>query len=180
MSACSTAQIGVGDPADWLPRLQRREEAIRGREDLKGTVLGVSDVVEPEDLEVAALASSWQRGTFAAMAVAAYRQLWLGNVLSFVAIQMQAVARGWLALEFTGSSAGLGGVFLAFGVPMLVVTPFAGVAADRLPKRRLLLAAQVAMAASGALLTVAIVADVAAYWMLVAAGGVQGLDIPRR
>lgn len=135
----------------------------------------MADVLEPEDLEVAALAPSWRRGTFAAMAVAAYRQLWLGNVLSFVAIQMQAVARGWLALELTGSNAGLGGVFLAFGLPMLVVTPFAGVAADRLPKRRLLLAAQLAMAASGGLLAAAILADAAAYWMLVAAGGVQGL-----
>jgi len=136
----------------------------------------VSDAaVEPEALEPVAVAARTSPATFASLAVPDYRQLWIGNVLSFLAVQMQVIARGWLAHELTGSNAGLGGVFLAFGVPMLLVTPFGGVAADRLSKRRLLLAAQLTMAVSAGLLGAAIVADVVAYWMLVAAGAVQGV-----
>jgi len=88
---------------------------------------------------------------------------------------MQSTARGWLALELTGSNAGLGGVFLAFGLPMLLLTPIAGVAADRTSKRALLLAAQAAMVTSAALVGAAVVADVIEYWMLVASGVVQGV-----
>lgn len=78
---------------------------------------------EPEELDPTALDSPPRLGTFAALALPDFRQLWLGNVLSFLSLQMQNVARGWLALELTRSNAGLGGVFLAFGVPMLVLTP---------------------------------------------------------
>lgn len=131
--------------------------------------------VEPEELDSGAVAGAGV-GTFASLAIPDYRQLWAGNVLSFLAIQMQIIARGWLALDLTGSNAGLGGVFLAFGVPMLVVTPFGGVAADRLSKRRLLLGAQVAMAASAGLVGAAVVADALSYWMLIAAGAFQGLS----
>lgn len=113
--------------------------------------------------------------TFAALAVGGYRQLWLGNISSFLAIQMQSTARGWLALELTGSNAGLGGVFLAFGLPMLLLTPIAGVAADRTSKRALLLVAQATMVISAALVGAAVVADVLEYWMLVASGVVQGV-----
>lgn len=129
---------------------------------------------EPEELDPAALVAPAPVGTFAALSVPDFRQLWLGNALSFGAFQMQNIARGWLAHELTGSNAGLGGVFLAFGLPMLVLTPFAGVAADRLSKRRLLLAAQGIMTASAGLLAAAILADVLAYWMLVASGAAQG------
>lgn len=141
------------------------------------TVTSLTDTlpVQPEDLHLDALGPQPTHSTFAALAVRAYRQLWLGNVGSFLAIQMQSIARGWLALELTGSNAGLGGVFLAFGLPMLLLTPIAGVAADRASKRALLLVAQIAMAVSAAALGAAIIADVVAYWMLVAAGAVQGL-----
>lgn len=131
--------------------------------------------VEPEELRPGAVSGTGV-GTFASLAIPDFRQLWGGNVLSFLAIQMQMIARGWLALDLTGSNAGLGGVFLAFGVPMLVVTPFGGVAADRLSKRRLLLGAQIAMTASAGLVGAAVVADVLAYWMLIAAGALQGLS----
>ena len=38
----------------------------------------------------------------------------------------QAVARGWLARELTGSNAGLGSVMLVVGAAMLVTTAWAG------------------------------------------------------
>jgi MFS family permease len=74
----------------------------------------------------------------------------------------------------TGSARGLGGVFLGFGVPMLLLTPFGGVAADRLPKRTVLVVAEAALVVSALGVGVADVLDVLRYWMLVASAGIQG------
>ncbi len=112
--------------------------------------------------------------TFEALRNTTYRLLWLGSVLSFLAIQMQFIARGWLAFDLTGTNKGLGAVYLSFGVPMLLFTPWGGVAADRLSKRRVLLTAQCTLAAGSAFIGVAIATDIIAYWMLLASAVVQG------
>jgi MFS family permease len=62
---------------------------------------------------------------------------------------------------------------LVFGLSMLIASPWGGVAADRLPKRAVLLAAVGALMVSSLLLGLAVVADVVAYWMLLAASVVQ-------
>ena len=85
----------------------------------------------------------------------------------------QSVARGWLAKDLTGSNAGLGGVMLAFGVAMLIATPWGGVAADRFPKRTVLLAAVLMLVASSLLTGLAMVTGVIEYWMLLVASAVQ-------
>lgn len=102
-----------------------------------------------------------------------YRRLYLSAALVIFGVMGQAVARGWLARELTGTNAGLGGVMLVFGVAMLIATPWGGVAADRFSKRVVLLAAVGALMASSLLLGFAVVADVDQYWMLLVAGGVQ-------
>jgi len=116
----------------------------------------------------------WFTRTFAAMEIPDYRLLWFGGVLSFVSFQMQMIARSWLAYELTGSNSTLGLVMFGMGVPMLVLTPWGGVAADRLSKRKVILAAQWLLIVSGLALAVAVVMDVIAVWMLVASGVVQG------
>ena len=52
-----------------------------------------------------------------------YRRLFVSAAIVIFGVMGQAVARGWLAKDLTGSNAGLGGVMLAFGVAMLVATP---------------------------------------------------------
>lgn len=113
--------------------------------------------------------------TFAALGVPAYRRLWWAGLVVFMAVNAQAIARGWLARELTGTNAGLGGVLLAFGLTMLVATPFGGVAADRFSKRSVLIVAQVLLAASSLPIGVAIVFDVVEYWMLLVAGAAQAV-----
>ena len=107
------------------------------------------------------------------MSIPAYRQLFYSAAIVVFGVMGQAVARGWLARELTGSNAGLGGVMLVFGTSMLIATPFGGVAADRYPKRLVLLIAVLALMASSLAIGFAVVADVIAYWMLLVAGGVQ-------
>jgi MFS family permease len=107
------------------------------------------------------------------MSVPAYRLLFYSAAIVIFGVMGQAVARGWLARELTGSNAGLGGVMLVFGVSMLIATPLGGVAADRYPKRLVLLLAVLALMASSLLIGIAVIADVIEYWMLLVAGGVQ-------
>lgn len=113
-------------------------------------------------------------GTFAALADPRYRVLFLTGVLIFVAVQSQQIARGQIAYEITGSARGLGGVFLGFGVPMLLLTPFGGVAADRLPKRTVILFAEVCLVISALWVGVADHFGYLEYWMLVGAAAIQG------
>jgi MFS family permease len=102
-----------------------------------------------------------------------YRRLFISAAGVVFAVMGQAVARGWLARDLTGTNAGLGGVMLVFGLAMLLATPWGGVAADRLAKRFLLLASVGALTVSSLLLGVAVAADAIAYWMLLVASAVQ-------
>lgn len=100
--------------------------------------------------------------------------LWLGTLFSFLGMQMQVIARGYLAFDLTGKNSALGGVMLAFGVPQLLLGLWGGVLADRLPKRHLLVVCQTVIALNSAWLAVMIEIGAIEYWMLVAAGVVQG------
>jgi MFS family permease len=60
---------------------------------------------------------------------------------------MQIVAQGWLVLQLTGSATALGLVTALQTLPTLLLGPYGGVVADRMDKRRLLIAAKSAMGA---------------------------------
>ena len=107
------------------------------------------------------------------MESAGYRRLLYSASAVIFGVMGQAVARGWLAKDLTGSNAGLGGVMLAFGVSMLFATPWGGVAADRFPKRTVLLVAVAMLVASSLLVGLAVVTDIIEYWMLLLASAVQ-------
>ncbi len=114
-------------------------------------------------------------GTWAALAVPAYRRLFISAAVVIFGVMGQAVARGWLAYELTGSNVGLGGVMLVFGVAMLIATPFGGVAADRYRKRTVLTSAVVALMMSSFGIGLAVVTDAIGYWMLLVASAVQAV-----
>ena len=114
-------------------------------------------------------------GTFAALRFPQHRRLWMSGLVVFLAVNSQTIARGWLARELTGTNAGLGGVLLGFGLAMLVATPFGGVAADRLPKRTVLVVAQLLLVFSSGWIGVAVQFDFVQYWMLIAAGALQAV-----
>ncbi|MGH9272645.1 MAG: MFS transporter, partial [Ilumatobacteraceae bacterium] len=107
------------------------------------------------------------------MQSAGYRRLFYSAAATIFGVMAQAVARGWLARDLTGSNAGLGGVFLAFGFAMLLTTPFGGVAADRFSKRRVLLVAVTLLIVSSLGIGLAVVTSTIQYWMLLVASMVQ-------
>jgi MFS family permease len=113
--------------------------------------------------------------TYASLRIPAYRTLFVIGAFGFLATQSQVIARGWLANELADSNTGLGGVFMAFGIPMLVATPFGGVAADRYSKRRILIATFMLLVASSLWIAVAVSFDFIAYWMLLATSAIQAV-----
>lgn len=114
-------------------------------------------------------------GAFVALRSRHYRTLWISGLFVFLSVTAQTIARGWLARELTGTNAGLGGVLLAFGVPSLLLSPWGGVAADRLPKRAVLVVSQVVLTLSALWIGVAVALDAVAYWMLLATSAMQAL-----
>ena len=121
---------------------------------------------------------------FESLRVPEYRLLWWSGVFSFMGVQMQFLLRGLLAWELTHRESALGLVFVVFGVTMLLLTPFGGVAADRLSKRRLLIIGQALLVCVSFGMGVVVLTDVAEFWMLLVAGAVQasmfGLTGPAR
>ena len=85
--------------------------------------------------------------TFRALSNPNYRRYVAGGVVSNTGTWMQRVAQDWLVLAISGGSGTAIGVTTGLQfLPFLLVMPFAGVVADRVPKRRLLQLTNVAMA----------------------------------
>lgn len=101
--------------------------------------------------------------------------LYIIAAVVFLGVMAQTVARSWLAFELTGSNAALGGVLLSFGVTMLLVTPWGGVAADRLPKRLVIQGSLLLLSATSAWIGLAVAFDVIQYWMLLVVGALQAI-----
>ena len=81
--------------------------------------------------------------TFSALRIRNYRLYITGALISNTGTWMQRVAQDWLVLELThGSAAALGITTGLQFLPILLVTPFAGVVVDRVSKRKLLLLTQ--------------------------------------
>jgi MFS family permease len=76
-----------------------------------------------------------------------YRYLWLGQVVSEVGDHFNTIAVLSLTLRLTGSGMMVGGVMLARTLPAILAGPLAGVALDRLDRRRLMLASNLVRAA---------------------------------
>ncbi|MCL4466423.1 MAG: MFS transporter [Chloroflexi bacterium] len=81
--------------------------------------------------------------TFAAFRHRDYRLLWIGTLFSSSGLWIQQVSIGWLTYELTDSPFLLGAVNGFRSLPLLMLGPFGGVAADRLDPKRLMFTTQV-------------------------------------
>ncbi|HPD95827.1 MAG TPA: MFS transporter [Tenuifilaceae bacterium] len=71
-----------------------------------------------------------------------YMLFFVGQSISLMGTFIQNLALGWLVYRLTSSSFLLGAVGFAGQIPSLFLTPFAGVFADRLNRRKVLIATQ--------------------------------------
>jgi len=85
------------------------------------------------------------RHTFSSLRHRNYRLWFWGQMVSLFGTWMQITAQGFLIYELTHSSAYLGFVGFAAGLPSWFFMPYGGVVADRIPRRTLLLITQTSM-----------------------------------
>ena len=127
--------------------------------------------------------------TFRALRVRNFRLYALGGVISNTGTWMQRVAQDWLVLQLFATSAA--GASTALGVttglqflPILLLSPYAGVVADLMPKRRLLIMTQLWMGASSLLLGVLAILGSLQPWLVFSLVFVFGIgaafDAPAR
>lgn len=153
-----------------------------------GTVAGV-DATEASSLETPSAGPAGRFAgrmprTFDSFLDREFRWFYLAMLGQMASMNMQLVVRGYLAYVLTGSYAALGSIGLAGALPMLGLSVFGGVIADRLPRKTVL---QVGQAAS---LTNALVLAALSFaglmrieWLLVSAvvqGAVMALMMPSR
>jgi MFS family permease len=72
-----------------------------------------------------------------------YRLIWYGQIFASMATWMDQVARGWLLYELTNSTLQLGLVRGVQAIPLLLLSPLAGSAADRYSRKMQVLVAQI-------------------------------------
>ncbi len=71
-----------------------------------------------------------------------FRLFWVGQTVSLIGTWMQQVGQGWLALELTNSAFLVGVVSAAGSLPVLLLSLYGGVIADRHNKLRIVIVCQ--------------------------------------
>lgn len=102
--------------------------------------------------------------TFRSLRNPNYRRYAAGSLVSNIGTWMQRIAQDWLVLVLTGSGTALGITTGLQFLPVLLLSPYAGVIADRFPKRRLLQITQVAMGVASLMLGLVTVLGVVEVW----------------
>ena len=121
---------------------------------------------------------------FAALRGPRFRRYWLGSAASVGAFQLLIMGQGWLVYELSGSPLQLGFLGAASSIPTIAASLVGGVVADRVDRRRMLVATSLAIALLLALLAALDGSGTAAVWhVLVIAGTIAfitGFDFPAR
>ncbi len=123
-------------------------------------------------------------GMFRALRHRNFQLFFAGQFISLTGTWMQTVAQSWLVYQMTGSVILLGTVGFASQIPVLLLAPFGGTAADRFDRRRILLVTQSwAMLLAGTLAALTLTGNIQIWHLLVIAVGFgvgNAFDIPAR
>jgi MFS family permease len=124
------------------------------------------------------------RHSFNSLEVPNYRRYFTGQLISLSGTWMQTVAAVWVVLSLTGSGVAVGLTTALQFLPMLLIGAWGGLLADRIPKRRLLIATQALMAIPALGLFAVTATGLAVPWMVYLAvfamGSVNAVDNPTR
>ena len=114
--------------------------------------------------------------TFAALRVPNYRLFVSGQSVSLIGTWMQMTAQSWLVLTLTHSAPDLGLIVALQTLPVLIFGPYGGVIADRVDKRRLMIALQCAMGVQALALGLLTVTGNARLWEIGVLATILGLN----
>jgi len=108
--------------------------------------------------------TGWSRIGIGALRSREFALFWSGQAISQTGTWMQQFAQGWVVATLASSALALASVNLAASIPILFLTPFGGVAADRMDRRRILLFTQTVLAVLAIVLGVVIQAGHLQLW----------------
>jgi MFS family permease len=113
-----------------------------------------------------------------------YLLLWIGTVISHSGDWMDQIALNWMVLVISNSPLSLGLVNLCRAIPVLLLTPWGGVAADHWERRKILMVTQSTAMCLAFVLGVLVTTGTVAIWQiyLIAAlrGAIMSFNLPAR
>ncbi len=122
------------------------------------------------------------RESFSPLRLRNFRLYLGGQVISLVGTWMQITAQSWVVWDLSHSPAALGHVGMLGFLPLLLLGPWAGVLADRLDRRRILLVSQTMAMLQAFLLAVLVSTGWIQIWhvyvLAALLGTVAALDMP--
>jgi MFS family permease len=138
----------------------------------------------PKDApEAKASASRWAT-TLRALRHRNFQLFFSGQLISLIGTWMQTVAQSWLVYRLTGSALLLGAVGFSSQIPVFLTAPIGGTTADRVNRKHLVIATQVASMVLAAILAGLTLSGRIHVWhiFVLAAllGVVNAFDIPGR
>lgn len=122
--------------------------------------------------------------TFESLRYRNFRLFWSGQLISLIGSWIQNVAQGWLVLELTNSSFLLGLVNSIGSLPVLFFSMIAGVIADRVRKRNLIIVTQISLTVLAFILGLLTSTGLVRIWHVIIivflVGVVNAFDMPAR
>lgn len=113
-----------------------------------------------------------------------YRLFFGGQSISLIGTWMQQIAMSWFVYRMTNSAFLLGLVGFVSQIPAFLLTPLAGVLADRYNRHRILVITQILAMLQALVLSILVLTDTIAVWHIVGLsmflGLVNSFDIPVR
>lgn len=123
-------------------------------------------------------------GIFRSLRYRNYRLFFGGQSLSLIGTWIQRIAMPWLVYDLTDSAFLLGLVGFAGQIPTFLISPFAGVLADRWNRYHILIATQIAAMLQALALAALYFTDVIQVWQIILLavflGCVNAFDVPTR
>ena len=130
------------------------------------------------DHESKKLGRFWGRISFPALQSFQFRDfrwLWLGTFISFLAVMMQQITRGWLILRLTRDSPlALSLVMMAFGLPLTLASVLGGALADRFARKHIIMMSLTGNCILTLLLATLDITGVIRFWHLMVLGFMNG------
>ncbi|MBU4376459.1 MAG: MFS transporter [Candidatus Omnitrophica bacterium] len=127
---------------------------------------------------------SFFNNIFRTLAYRNFRLFFIGQGISLIGTWMQYIAMGWLVYRLTNSALMLGVVVFSSQIPTFLLSPFAGVFADRYDRRSILLITQILAMIQAFILAFLTLTHTIAVWHIIVMGIFLGVinsfDIPAR
>ncbi len=119
--------------------------------------------------------SGW-RATFASLSIPQYSLYFWGMVAFFAGMNMMIVLRGYLVYKLTHSEFALSMIMLSVALPMLVMAPIAGVIADRIDRRTMMIWAQSVVCVLNFINMLLISLGIIEFWHLIILSTLSGVS----